>query len=104
MPAIAVPAFRGATVRAGSRKLRPAASQSARIPASLTTLPHMAMSDFIRATSSAGVDPAISEPAVADRSFTSGRFRTRAVSWLRRLMIAPGGLPGAKSATPATCT
>src|SRR5450759_3740820 len=68
---------------------------SARMPASLITLPNRAMSDLIAAAKSCGEPPTVSTPALKNRSLVSGRLRNRAASWFSRLMSIAGELAGA---------
>ncbi len=62
--------------------LRNDATYWARMPASFITLPIVAMSDFMLAASCPGELATTSDPALINRSFTSGLFRIRTISWL----------------------
>lgn len=57
-----------------------AIDQSARMPRSLITLPHLTRSDAITPLSCSGELPTVSTPMLKCRSFTSGRFAHECVT------------------------
>ena len=73
------------------------AIHSGLIPACRIVRAHFAISLTISFSSSTGVETRTSDPSPARRLFTSGDWKCRAISWLRRLTISPLVPAGATS-------
>ena len=65
-------------------------NQSTLIPASLITLAHLAVSDFIVVANCSGEPVTADDPLIKNRYLTSALFKNRTISWFSRSNNCPG--------------